>query len=411
MKTKMKPAVHEGQRETKLEATEQRRVLTGNATAAHAVMLCRPDVISGYPITPQTELWDVLYRLVADGLLDSETVEPEGEHSVMSIIIAASSAGARTFTATAAQGLFFMFEPYIVAANQRLPIVMVIASRESLPPMTVSGGGQDVMTVKTTGWIQLHVESCQEIMDTIIMAYRLAEDPEILLPVTVAYDGYYLSYFSEAVDIPAQEKVDRFLPRRKRFPIIDPETPMTVTPWASPKEFTEYRIKHMNALQRAKTKLEEIEDEFQRVFGRSYGGQIEEYRCDDADIVLVAMNSCVGTAKVVVDQKRDEGLKVGLVKVRMFRPFPREKVVTALKGKKAIGVIDRNVCFGWNCGHLLVELKAALNDLAERMPLVNFIGGLNGGDITLEHMARIIDSVNLAAQGKAYKEVTFLELE
>jgi len=411
METKLKSRVGDKQTKTKLESKGQRKVLTGNATAAHAVMLCRPDVVSGYPITPQTELWDVLYRLVADGLLDCETVEPEGEHSVMSIITAASSAGARTFTATAAQGLFFMFEPYIAAAHLRLPIVMVIANRESLPPMTVSGGGQDAMIAKTTGWIQLHTESCQEILDSIIMAYRLAEDPEILVPVTVCYDGYYLSYFSEAVDIPSQEKVDRFLPRRERFPIIDPERPMSVCPWASPQEFTEYRVKHMTALQRAKTKLEEIEEEFQQTFGRSYGGQIEEYRCDDADIVLVAMNSCVGTAKVMVDQKREEGLKVGLVKVRMFRPFPRERVVAALKGKKAAGVIDRNVCFGWNCGHLLVETKAALNDSTERVPLVNFIGGLNGGDITLEHMARAIDTVHMAAQGKAYQEVTFLELE
>ena len=396
--------------ETKLELKEQRKVMTGNAAAAYAAMLCRPNVIAAYPITPSTEILEVLYRFQAEGLLQSKMTEPEGEHSVMSILISATAAGARTFTATSSQGLFFMYEPYIFAAAHRLPIVMVNANRETSPAAPASSG-QDIMMVKDAGWIQIHVEACQEILDTIIMAYRLAEDPEILLPVTVVYDGYYLSYFSEAVDIPVQEKVDRFLPRRKRFPIIDPETPMTVTPWASPREFTEYRIKHMNALQRSKTRLEEIEDEFQRVFGRSYGGQIEEYRCDDADIVLVAMNSCVGTAKVVVDQKRDEGLKVGLVKVRMFRPFPRERLVDALRGKKAIGVIDRNVCFGWNCGHLLVELKAALNDLAERMPLVNFIGGLNGGDITLEHMARIIDTVNLAAQCKAYKEVTFLELE
>ncbi|MFC2122515.1 hypothetical protein ACFLRP_02390 [Bacteroidota bacterium] len=397
---------------TRVESKGQCKVLTGNAAAAYAAMLCRPNVISGYPITPQTELWDVLYGLVANGLLKCETVEPEGEHSVMSIMIGASSAGARTFTATAAQGLFFMFEPYIVAANQRLPIVMVNANRESLPPESVSGSGQDIMMVKTTGWIQIHVESCQEILDTIIMAYRLAEDPNILLPVTVSYDGYYLSYFSEQVDIPDQKKVDQFLPPRQADLRIDPETPMTAGTYVSPEMFTEYRIKHMTALQRAKTKLEDIEEEFRAVFGRSYGGQIEKYRCNDADIVLVAMNSCVGTAKVAIDQKRKEGLKVGLIKVRMFRPFPQEKLVEALRGKKAIGVIDRNVSFGWNCGHLLMELKASLmNYLRDFVPLLNFIGGLNGGDITLEHMSRIIDAINQAAQGKHCQEVTFLELE
>ncbi len=396
---------------TKLESKEPRKVMTGNAAAAYAAMLCRPNVIAAYPITPSTEILEVLYRFQADGRLQSKMTEPEGEHSVMSILISAAAAGARTFTATSSQGLFFMYEPYIFAAAHRLPIVMVNANRETSPAAPASSG-QDIMMVKDAGWIQIHVEACQEILDTIIMAYRLAEDPEILLPVTVSYDGYYLSYFSEAVDIPAQEKVDRFLPRLEKSPRIDPEAPMTMQPTVSVQMFTEYRVKHMAALQRAKTRLEEIEGEFQQIFGRIYGGQIEEYRCEDADIVLIALGSCVGTAKVMVDRKRDEGLKIGLVKVRLFRPFPREKLVDALRGKKAIGVIDRNVCFPWNCGHLLVELRTALmNDFRERVPLLNFIGGLNGGDITLEHMARAIDTVNLAAQGKAYQEVTFLELE
>ncbi len=396
--------------ETKLKSKQQLKMLTGNATAAYAVMLCRPDVIAGYPITPQSEILEVLYRFQADGLLKGEMVQPESEHSVMSIIIGASAAGARTFTATAAQGLFLMFEPCISAANQRLPIVMINANREILPPSSVSGSGQDIVMVKETGWIQIHVESCQEILDTIIMAYRLAEDPDILVPVTIAYDGYYLSYFSEAIDIPDQERVDQFLPPMEKTFRVDPEIPMTMGLSASPEMLTEYRVKHMAALQRSKAKLEEIEEEFRQIFGRSYGGQIEEYRCEDADIVLVAMGSCVGTAKVVVDQKRTQGLKIGLIKVRMFRPFPRERLVDALSGKRAIGVIDRNVCFGWNCGHLLVELKAALN-LEGGIPLMNFIDGLHGGDITLQHIERVIDTIHLAAQGKTYQEVTFLALE
>lgn len=399
--------------ETKLASmkTQQRKVLTANAAAAYAVMLCRPDVISAYPITPATEILDVLYRLHADGLLKCETVEPEGEHSVMSILLGASAAGARTFTATSAQGLFFMYEPYISVANQRLPVVMVNVNREILPPTQVFSSGQDIFLVKDTGWIQIHAESCQEVLDTIIMAYRLAEDPEILVPVTVAYDGYYLSYFSEMVNIPAREEVDQFLPRRQRSPRLDPEEPMSASVWTLGNMLTEYRVKHMAALQRAKTKLEEIEEEFKQAFGRSYGGQIELYRCEDAEIVLVALGSVVGTAKDVVDQKRDEGLKVGLVKLRMFRPFPRERLVNALRGKKAIGVIDRDVCFGWNCGHLLVETRAALDDLEYRIPMANFIGGLCGNDITLEHIERAINTVHQIAQGKSAKEVTFLDLE
>jgi len=387
------------------------RVLTGNGAAAYSVMLCRPDVISAYPITPQTELLDVLYQLDADGRLHSEMVEPESEHSAMSIVAGASAAGGRTFCSTASQGLFFMFEPCISAAAQRLPIIMVNANREIQPPGSVAGSGQDIVMVKDMGWIQLHTESCQEILDTIIMAYKLAEDPDILVPVIVAYDGYYLSYFAEAVDIPEQGKVDAFIPHRERTLRIDPDRPMGMAPFTTPEMCLEYRVKHMEAMQRAKTKLDRIDDEFKKVFGRSYGGQVEEYRCEDADIVLVTMGSCAGTAKVAVDQKRDDGLKVGLIKVRMFRPFPRERLVDALGSRQAVGVIDRNVCFGWYCGHLFVELKATFNDLENRIPLVNFIGGLNGGDITLEDMARAIDTTHLAAQDKPYKEVTFLDLE
>jgi phenylglyoxylate dehydrogenase alpha subunit len=395
----------------RLKSTKQVKVLTGNAAAAWAVMLCRPDVICAYPITPQTELVDVLYRLQAEGLLKCESVEPEGEHSVMSILVGASLAGARTFSATSAQGLFFMFEPYLSAALQRLPIVLVNVNREMLPPTTVAGSGQDIMEVKDSGWIQIHVESCQEVIDAIIMAFRLAEDPEILLPIQVCFDGYFLSYRSEPVELPAQELVDQFLPKRQRTPRLDPLTPLTSAPFVSPEMLTEYRVKHMAALQRSRTKFEDIEKEFGRIFGRSYGGQLEKYRCDDAEIVLVTMGSCTGTARVIVDQKREQGIKAGLIKLRMFRPFPREEVATALSGRKAVGVIDRDVCFGWNCGHLLVELRAAIGGLGERIPMLDFIGGLNGGDITLAQIERVVDTVQSAAEGKHCKEVTFLSLE
>ena len=393
-----------------MEAQQERKVLTGNAVAAHAVRLCKPDVICAYPITPQTQLIETLYRFQAEGTVDAEMVDVEGDHSAMSVLIGASSVGARTFGATSAQGLFFMFEPYVFAALQRLPMVMVNVNREAMSPNTVAGSEQDIFMVKDAGWIQLHVESCQEILDAIIMAYKLAEDPDVMVPVTVCYDGYYLSYLSEPVDIPAQRMVDRFLPRREMSPRLDPEMPMTITPFAD-SLVAEYRYKHLAALQRSRAKLEEIEGEFQHTFGRSYGGQIEEYRCQDADTVLVAMGSCVGTARVVVDRKRDEGFKVGLVKIRMFRPFPRERLVAALRGKTAVGVMDRNVCFGWSCGHLMVELKAALNDLERRPLLLDFIGGLAGADITLEQIGKAVDTVHLAGRGGQWQEVTFLGLE
>ena len=394
-----------------MAATGKRKVLTGNAAAAHAVMLCQPDVIAAYPITPSTEILDILYGFQAEGSIKSQMVEPEGEHSTMSILIGASICGGRTFTPTSSQGLFFMYEACIFAAAHRLPIVMVNVNRETTPA-AVSSSGQDIHLVKDDGWMQIHSESCQEILDMVIMAFRLAEDPDILVPITVAYDGYYLSYRSESVDLPSQEQVNRFLPPRKiANPIITPDAPMTMQPGLPPKIFTEYRVKHMEAMQLAMTRLADIEEEFKCIFGRSYPGVIEEYRCDDAEIVLLTLGSCAGTAKVMVDRKREEGIKVGMVRVRMYRPFPAVQLAASLKGKKAVGVIDRDVSFGWNCGHLLVEAKAALNDLeGKRMPMLNFIGGLNGADITVKHMAKAIDAVNKAAQGEAYQPVTFFEL-
>lgn len=386
------------------------KVLEGNEAAAYGAMLCQPDVICGYPITPQTSLLEHLFQFKADGLLTAEMVAIESEHSAMSTVIGAAKAGGRTFTSTSSQGLAFMYEPYIDASTMRLPIVMVIATREMQSPIGVASGEQDAIMARDGGWVMINVESCQEILDSIIMAYRLAEDPEVLLPVNVCYNGFYLSYLSEPVNLPAQEEVEQFLPPFKPSTRLDPQMPMTNT-YCVGELPVKYRYGHLAAMQRAKTKLEEIEREFQSIFGRSYGGQIEEYRCEDADIVLIAMGSCVGTARVAVDKKRDEGLNIGLIKIRMFRPFPRERIVDALKGKKAVGLIDRNVCFGWGSGTLFIELKAALFNSDTRMPLLNFIAGLSGLDITLQHMERAINAIRLAAQGKPYQEVVWLDLE
>lgn len=395
----------------KANSTPKLQLLEGNQAVAYAVRLCRPDVIAGYPITPISSTWDCLFQFKADGLLEAEIVAVEGEHSSMSVLIGAATAGGRTFTCSSSQGLTFMYEAYVSASTLRLPIVMAIGTREVNSPQGVTASDQDAFVIKDAGWIQIFVESCQEILDTIIMAYRLAEDPQILLPVNVCYTGFYLSYLSEPVDIPGQESVDRFLPPLRMEACLDPETPMTAHTYTRGITTTEYRYKHAAAMQRAKAKIEEIDKEFYQVFGRSYGGQIEEYRCADADIILLAMGSQAGTAKVVVDQKRAEGLKVGLIKVRMLRPFPREKLVNALSGKRVVGVIDRSVSFGWNCGGLFMELKAALNDLDTRMPLLNFITGLSGLDITLLRIEEAINALQSAAEGKPYQEVTWLDLE
>lgn len=391
------------------------RVLDGNRAGAYAILLCRPDVIATYPITPQTPLVETLYKFEAEGLFDPEMVEPEGENSAMGILLGACAVGGRTFTATSSQGLSFMNDAYLLAAGNRFPIVMAIGMREQVSPHGVFAGQQDAVLVKDHGWIQIFTESCQEILDALIMAYRLAEDSDVLLPVNVCYEGFYLSHHSQRVAIPSQEEVDQFLAPLKNMkrPIWTLEDPSVFSSYTVPPElFTEYRYKACAAHERAKAKLDEIDREFGKTFGRTYGGQIEEYRTDDAEAVIVTMGSATGTAKVVVDRKREEGCKVGLVKIRMFRPSPRERLVKALNGKRAVGVIDRSVCYAWNCGHNFVELKTLLSDLERPAPLLlDFIDGLGGGDITDRHVERVIGATLAAAHGKPQPAVTWLALE
>jgi len=397
------------------EIKAETRVLEGNAAVAYAATLCRPDVIAAFPITPATSVLEKLYDFSAEGFLNAEMVEVEGENSAMSTLIGAASAGARAFTATSSMGLAFMYDAYLWAAGSRLPIVMPIALREQPAPLVLAAGESDGFYVKDGGWIQIHVETCQEILDTIIMAYRLAEDEDILLPINVCYLGFYLSYLSQRVDIPDQNAVDTFLAPLKKMKRtkVCLEEPLTFPAEISPGDplFMEYRYKHCAAMERAKAKWDLIDECFAEAFGRSYGGQIEEYRTEDADTVLVTMGSATGTAREVIDSKRDSGLRVGLIKIRMFRPFPREKLVKALNGKKALGVIDRHPIFGWNCGHVFFEVKALQNDLDTRIPMVDFLVGAGGADITIEHMERAIDIIQDAAEGRPVKETTWLSLE
>jgi len=389
------------------------RVITGNAAAAYGAMLCRPDVVASYPITPQSEVVEQLSRFHADGILDAEMVEVEGENSAMNIVAAVTLAGGRAFTATSSAGLAFMFDAFLMTAGYRAPVVMINVNRELTSIFSVSGGQQDIMTVLNAGWVQISVENCQEILDSVIMAFRLAEDIEIQLPVMVCYDGFYLSFLAEAVEIPAREDVDQFLAPLKLQPErtkLVPEKPLGCGTHGILRGFMELRYKHCAALERAKQKLEEIDREFGEFFGRSYGGQIEEYRTEDAEIVVLTSGSAVGTARTVVDAKRAQGLKVGLIKLRMIRPFPRERLTQALKGKKAVGIIDRSVCFGWNCGPMYMELRALCPDIGF-VPMMSFIDGLANMDISIPHIERVIDDVYAASQGKPYQEVTWIPLE
>jgi pyruvate/2-oxoacid:ferredoxin oxidoreductase alpha subunit len=388
------------------------KVLKGNSAAARAVLLCKPDVVAAYPITPQSPVVEEMSKFVATGKLDAEFVEVEGEHSAMSVLIGASSTGGRVFSATSSNGLAFMMEAYFYAATLRLPIVMVNVCRELAAPNTVLCSQQDILTMRDAGWIQIHAESCQEILDTIIMAYKLAEDDDIQLPVNVCYDGHYLSHLSSRVEIPSQADVDAFLPARKLPDCrLDPDKPMMQGVFLGGKLFTEYRYKHCQAMSQAKQKIDTIDEEFYKAFGRNYGGLVEQYRTEDAEIVLLTMGSAASTAKVMIDTKRAKGVNVGLIRLRTFRPFPLERLAQAVRGKKAIGVIDRDVCYGWNAGIVYTEVRAALNAVGISMPVVNFIDGLSGADITLEHIEKAVDITCRAAAGKPYEEVNWMILE
>ncbi len=388
-------------------------VMNGNKAAAVGAALARPGVIAAYPITPQTPIVEYLTQFAVDGILDSTMSEVESELSAMSILTGASLAGSRTFTATSSQGLSLMYEPYFRASTLRLPIVMGIANREMISPQTVWGGPQDSLSIRDAGWLQIYVEDNQEILDMMIQAFKIAEDKRVLLPINICYDGFYLSHMTEKVIIPDQEAVDRFLPEYKPDHIIlDPENPMAVDPLTNGDLLMEYRYKHMEAQQNALQVIQEVDRTFAGEFGRGYGGLVEEYRCEDADIVLVTMGSMTGAAREAVDRKRNQDKRVGLLKIRAVRPFPWEPVLGALKNKKAYGVVDRNVSFGWNTGIIYQEVRSSLYEHDGTIPSVPFIGGLGGEDLTVEHFEYAIDKINETAQtGKTGKKTIWLTRE
>lgn len=381
--------------------------LTGNEAAARGAALCRPDIIAAYPITPQSSVVENLARMRANGEIDADMVEVESEHSAMSVVQGAALAGARTFTATSAQGLALMYEPYFRMSTLRLPMVMALAGREMTSPETIWGGQQDSISVREAGWIQFYVEDNQEILDTIIQGYKVAENEQVLVPVNVCYDGFYLSHLMERVEIPDQELVDKFLPpRRAEHVVLDPRRPMAVDPMTPGPLLMKYRRNHLEAMQAALTVIDAVDAEFGHLFGRRYGGSIEAYRLDDADAALITIGSATGAGKEAVDRCRAQGKKLGLLKVRVLRPFPQQQIRQALRAVHAVGVVDRSVSFGWNTGALYQEMLAALGQAGRALPALSFIGGLGGADITLDHMLAVAERVLALAEHPRYDNPT-----
>lgn len=383
-------------------------VCDGNEAAAWGVARARPDMVAVYPITPQSSLAEYISQFVADGIIDADLMDVEGEHSVLSVLQGACLAGARTFTASCGQGLAFMFEPYFRTPPLRLPIVMSLVTRDGITPQCVWGGQQDAMTVREVGWIQMYCENNQEILDSIIMAYKIAENRDVMLPVNVCHDGNYLSYGVETVEIPDQADVDDFLGEKNTnwHVALDPERPMGVDPLTGgasgqgPAMFIRYRQGTCRAMQNALDVITEVHEQWGQKFGRHYAPLVESYRLDDAEYAIVTIGGMTGAAKDAVDAARDEGEKIGLIKIKTFRPFPLKALLAAVSKVKALGVVDRAVSFGWNCGPVYQELLAALYRLPQRMPAVSFIGGLAGADITIRHFREVIAATARALAGQ-----------
>ncbi len=383
---------------TQISNIRKTTVLDGNEAAAWGVVLARPDVVAVYPITPQSSLVEYVAKFIAEGKLDAELLNVEGEHSVMSSLQGAMLAGGRTYTATSGPGLAFMFEPYIRTPGLRLPMVMGLVTRDTLTPQCVWGGHQDAMAVRDVGWIQIYCETVQEVLDTTVMAYKIAEHHDVMLPVNVCHDGNYLSYGVAKVEIPAQAEVDAFLgPKDVNWHVaLDPERPMAVDPLTGgaggqgPAMFVRYRKSHCAGMTNALRVIEEVHADWNARFGRDFAGLVESYRMDGAERALVTIGSMTGAAKDAIDAARERGEKVGLVKVKTFRPFPVAALSKALAGVKAVGVVDRSVSFGFDCGPLYQDTLSALYRLPEKVPSLSFIGGLAGSDITQAHFERAL---------------------
>lgn len=364
-------------------------VITGNHAAAYGAKLARPQVIAAYPITPQTEVVEKLALMVADKELKAEFIKIESEHSAMAACIGAQAAGSRSFTATSSQGLALMHEMLHWAANARLPVVMVNINRAMAPPWTIWADQTDSLSQRDTGWLQFYCEDNQEILDTVIQAYKISE--AVSLPSMISLDAFFLSHTSEPVDIPDQKKVDNFLPKFNPKYKLDLNNPQAFGGLVTQEWYYELRYKIQKAMDEAKESVNTVGKEYGRVFGRAYG-LIEEYQSEGAEILLVVSGSMVSTARDAVDIMQKSGKKTGLIKVRTFRPFPNEEIQRAAKAAKAIAVIDRNISFG-NEGIFFTETKAALANMKNRPKMHGFIAGLGGREVQNEDIIGMAESV------------------
>ncbi len=388
------------------------KALDGNSAVAEAMRQIDPDVVAAYPITPQTSTVQTFSNFVADGLVQTEFVTVESEHSAMSACVGASAAGARVMTATASAGMALMWEILYVAASNRLPIAMLIVNRALSAPINIHCDHSDSMGARDAGWVHLFAENAQESYDNAFQALRIGEHPDVLLPAMFMHDGFITSHGYERVEVYEDDAVKDFIGEYEpAYPLLDWRNPVTYGPLDFYDYYFEHKRQQVEAMENVKQVIIDVGREFGERFGRTYG-LFETYKLEDADVGLVVLASTAGTAKTAVDNLREQGLKVGLLKPRVFRPFPAEELVDALKHLKAIAVMDRSISFGamGNAGPLFLELLAALQVYGNgRIPVANYVFGLGGRDIVPSQIKTAFhDALKMADTGKAERLVTYL---
>jgi pyruvate ferredoxin oxidoreductase alpha subunit len=356
---------------------------------SHAVQLARAEAIAAYPITPQTHIVEHLSSLVANGELDAEFVTVESEHSAMSASIGAAATGVRTYTATSSQGLALMNEILFIASAMRLPIVMTVANRALSGPLSIWNDHGDIMAARDIGWVQIFVENGQEAFDHSVMAFKIAEDHRVLLPTVVNLDGFILSHVVEAHEMMDQETVDKFLPPLVPYHRLDPAKPVTMGAFAMPELYTECKMAHQVALTKSLGPILEIWKEWGELTGRHYK-PVETYRTEDAKIIIMMMGSLGEVAETAVDAMRDQGIPVGLVKIRLWRPFPFVDLRQALAGSELVIVCDRALSLGGAAGPVLAEVRSAMYPLTNQPHILGYTIGLGGRDVQPEAFEEVV---------------------
>ena len=382
---------------------------TGNEAVAEGMRQINPDVVAAYPITPQTEIVQIFSSFVANGKVDTEFVTVESEHSAMSATVGAASAGARAMTATSANGLALMWEIVYIAASMRLPIVMPVVNRALSGPINIHCDHSDTMGARDSGWIQIFSENAQEAYDNLLQAVRIAENKNVLLPVMVTMDGFIISHAMEVMHLLEDEKVRQWVGEYvPENPLLDVDNPVTVGPLDLYDWNMEHKRQQAEAMVQAKPVILEVARDYAKLSGREYG-LFEEYMLDDAEIAIVVLGSTAGTAKEVVKALRADGVKAGLLKVRVFRPFPACEIARALQGKKAVAVMDRSDSFNAVSGPVFTEVRSAMYGMENTPAIVDYIYGIGGRDVTMDHIKSVYDDLaKIAKTGQVEKTLTYL---